>query len=98
MTFALVIAFGMNFFAYWFSDKIVLRLYGARQVKEAELPETYGIVARLLQKAYLPMPKVYVMDQEQPNAFATGRNPATWRRSCDNGDHDEFSRERNSKA
>lgn len=75
MTIALVIAFGMNFFAYWFSDRIVLRLYGAREVNEAEAPELYGIVARLSQKAYLPMPKVYVMDQEQPNAFATGRNP-----------------------
>ena len=75
MTFALIIAFVMNFIAYWFSDKIVLRLYGAREVNEAEAPELYGIVARLSQKAYLPMPKVYVMDQEQPNAFATGRNP-----------------------
>ncbi|MEW6585707.1 MAG: M48 family metalloprotease, partial [Nitrospirota bacterium] len=75
MTIALIFALGMNFFAYWFSDKIVLKMYGARQVSEAEAPELYGIVRRLAQKAELPMPKVYIMDQEQPNAFATGRNP-----------------------
>jgi heat shock protein HtpX len=75
MTIALVIAFGMNFFAYWFSDKIVLKMYGARQVTEAEAPEIYGVVARLASMAQLPMPKVYVMDADQPNAFATGRNP-----------------------
>ncbi|HET6515276.1 MAG TPA: zinc metalloprotease HtpX [Thermodesulfovibrionales bacterium] len=75
MTFALVMAFGMNFVSYWFSDKIVLRMYGAREVGEAEAPELYGIVRRLVQRAGLPMPKVYVMDEDQPNAFATGRNP-----------------------
>jgi heat shock protein HtpX len=75
MTFALVMAFGMNFISYWFSDKIVLAMYGARQVTEAEAPELYGIVRRLAQKAGLPMPKVYIVDQDQPNAFATGRNP-----------------------
>ncbi len=75
MTMALIIAFGMNFFAYWFSDKVVLRMYGARQVSEAEAPELYGIVRRLAQRAELPMPKVYMIDEEQPNAFATGRNP-----------------------
>lgn len=76
MTFALVMAFGMNFIAYWFSDKIVLRMYRARQVTEAEAPELYGMVRRLAHKAELPMPKVYIMDEDQPNAFATGRNPA----------------------
>ena len=75
MTIALFFAFAMNFFAYWFSDKIVLRMYRAHEVSEAEAPELYGIVRRLAQKAEMPMPKVYVMDEEQPNAFATGRNP-----------------------
>jgi len=75
MTVALFIALAMNFFAYWFSDKIVLRMYGARQVSEAEAPELYSIVRTLSQKAGLPMPKVYIIDADQPNAFATGRNP-----------------------
>lgn len=75
MTFALIMAFGMNFITYWFSDKIVLRMYRARQVTEAEAPELYSMVARLSQAAAMPMPKVYTIDQDQPNAFATGRNP-----------------------
>lgn len=75
MTIALIFALGMNFFAYWFSDKIVLRMYGAKEVSEAEAPELYGIVRRLVQKAEMPMPKVYMINEEQPNAFATGRNP-----------------------
>ena len=75
MTFALIMAFGMNFITYWFSDKIVLKMYGAKQMSEAEAPELYGIVRRLSQRAGLPMPKVYTMEQDQPNAFATGRNP-----------------------
>jgi heat shock protein HtpX len=75
MTIALIIALGMNFISYWFSDKIVLRMYGARQVTESDAPELYSIVRSLVQKAGMPMPKVYIMDQEQPNAFATGRNP-----------------------
>lgn len=75
MTIALIFALGMNFFAYWFSDKIVLRMYGAKEATEAEAPELYGIVRRLSQKAQLPMPKVYIMEGDQPNAFATGRNP-----------------------
>lgn len=75
MTFALIMAFGMNFITYWFSDKIVLRMYGAKPVTEAEAPELYSIVRRLAQRAGLPMPKVYIMDEDQPNAFATGRNP-----------------------
>lgn len=75
MTFALLMAFGMNFITYWFSDKIVLKMYGAKQVSEAEAPELYSMVRRLAQKAELPMPKVYIMEQDQPNAFATGRNP-----------------------
>lgn len=75
MTIALIFAFGMNFITYWFSDKIVLKMYRAQQVSEAEAPELFGIVRRLAQKAELPMPKAYVMEQDQPNAFATGRNP-----------------------
>jgi len=75
MTVALIFALMMNFFAYWFSDKIVLRMYGARQVSEAEAPELFGIVRRLVQKAGMPMPKVYIIEADQPNAFATGRNP-----------------------
>ncbi|MBI5073836.1 MAG: zinc metalloprotease HtpX [Nitrospirae bacterium] len=75
MTFALVMAFGMNFVSYWFSDKIVLKMYGAQEVSERDAPELYGTVRRLAQRAELPMPKVFIMDQDQPNAFATGRNP-----------------------
>ncbi len=75
MTIALIFALMMNLSAYWFSDKIVLRMYGAREVNEAEVPELYSMVRRLVQKAGLPMPRVYIMDADQPNAFATGRNP-----------------------
>lgn len=75
MTMAFIFAGGMNLFAYWFSDKIVLKMYGARQVTESEAPELYSIVRRLTQKAEIPMPKVYMIEQDQPNAFATGRNP-----------------------
>jgi heat shock protein HtpX len=74
--YAFVIAALMNFFSYWFSDKIVLRMYGAREVSHGEAPELYGIVAELTSKASLPMPKVYIMENDTPNAFATGRNPA----------------------
>ncbi|MDP3111118.1 MAG: zinc metalloprotease HtpX [Thermodesulfovibrionales bacterium] len=75
MTFALVMAFGINFITYWFSDKIVLKMYRAKPVTETEAPELYSIVRRLVQRAELPMPKVCIMEQDQPNAFATGRNP-----------------------
>lgn len=75
MTMALIFAVGMNFFAYWFSDKIVLRMYRAKQVTEAEAPELHRIVRMLSQKAQIPMPRVYIIEQDQPNAFATGRNP-----------------------
>lgn len=75
MLIALAIAAGMNFFAYWSSDKVVLRMYGARQVSRADAPAFYGIVEQLARKAELPMPKVYIMQNDQPNAFATGRNP-----------------------
>src|SRR5512139_846803 len=73
--FAFVVAALMNFVMYWFSDKIVLRMYGAKEVTQSEAPELYGIVAELTSKASLPMPKVYMMENDTPNAFATGRNP-----------------------
>lgn len=75
MTIAFILALGMNFFAYWFSDKIVLKMYKAKEVTESEAPELHAIVRRLSQKAQIPMPRVYIIDQAQPNAFATGRNP-----------------------
>jgi heat shock protein HtpX len=75
MTIALLIAFGMNFISYFFSDKIVLKMYRARQVTEAEAPVLYRIVRRLAQRAGMPMPKVYIIPDMSPNAFATGRNP-----------------------
>ncbi|HIJ61027.1 MAG TPA: zinc metalloprotease HtpX [Nitrospirae bacterium] len=76
MTIALFMAFIMNFITYWFSDKIVLKMYGAREVSEGEQPVLYSMVRRLSQRAGLPMPKVCIIDEDQPNAFATGRNPA----------------------
>ncbi len=75
MTYALFMAFAMNFISYFFSDKIVLRMYRAQQVTEAEAPALYRIVRQLSQKAGMPMPKVYIIPDESPNAFATGRNP-----------------------
>jgi heat shock protein HtpX len=75
MTMALLLAFGMNFISYWFSDKIVLKMTGARQITETEAPELFNMVNRLALSASLPMPKVYIIDEDQPNAFATGRNP-----------------------
>ncbi|MBP9174333.1 MAG: M48 family metalloprotease, partial [Rhizobiales bacterium] len=75
MMLAFLFAAGTNLFAYWNSDKMVLRMQGAREVDRATAPEYYDIVATLAQRANLPMPKVYVMDNPQPNAFATGRNP-----------------------
>lgn len=72
---AFVIALGMNAFAYWNSDKMVLRMYGARQVDEASAPDLVKMVKQLAHNADLPMPKVFIMDNDQPNAFATGRNP-----------------------
>ena len=75
MVFAFGLAVVMNFGTYWFSDKIVLRMYGAQPVTEAQAPELYSIVRMLAQKAGMPMPKVYIIPDETPNAFATGRNP-----------------------
>ncbi len=75
MIFAFGLAVIMNFGTYWFSDKIVLRMYRAQPVSEAQAPDLYSIVRTLAQKAGMPMPKVYIMPEETPNAFATGRNP-----------------------
>jgi heat shock protein HtpX len=75
MMLALIVALGMNFFSYWFSDKMVLKMYNAREVDETSAPQFYNMVRELAAKAQLPMPKVYVINEDAPNAFATGRNP-----------------------
>ncbi|HEY9238835.1 MAG TPA: zinc metalloprotease HtpX [Burkholderiaceae bacterium] len=75
MMIALVVAIGMNFFSYWFSDKLVLKMYNAQEVDETSAPQFYGMVRELAQRAQLPMPKVYLINEDAPNAFATGRNP-----------------------
>lgn len=75
MMIALLVAIGMNVFSYWNSDKLVLRMHGAKQVDERTAPELYNMVQELAKNADLPMPKVYIIEQDQPNAFATGRNP-----------------------
>lgn len=72
---ALLFAGVMNFVSYWYSDKIVLRMYAAKEVTQAEAPEIFGIVRDLTSRAGMPMPKVYLIPEETPNAFATGRNP-----------------------
>lgn len=75
MVIAFLLAGGMNFFSYWYSDKIVLKMYRAKEVSETEQPVFYGMVRRLAQKSGMPMPKVYIIPSDGPNAFATGRNP-----------------------
>lgn len=75
MMLALVFAAFSNFFAYWFSDRMVLRMYRAREVDETSAPQFYSMVRELAQRAQLPMPRVYLIDEAAPNAFATGRNP-----------------------
>ncbi|MBE0612429.1 MAG: zinc metalloprotease HtpX [Burkholderiales bacterium] len=75
MLLALALGGVMNVFAYWFSDKMVLRMYNAREVDAASAPQFYALVQELSQRAGLPMPRVYLIDEAQPNAFATGRNP-----------------------
>ncbi len=75
MTIALIFALAMNGFSYWFSDKIVLKMYKAQEVSQNESPELYALVRRLTRKAEMPMPRIYIINQPQPNAFATGRNP-----------------------
>ena len=73
--YAFAIAMGMNFFSYWFSDKIVLKMYGAKEVSDQESPAYYGIVKELVDRAGLPMPRTYIIPTQAMNAFATGRNP-----------------------
>ncbi len=75
MMFALIMALGLNFFAYWNSDKMALAMNKAREVSEAEAPDLHQMVATLATRAGIPKPKVYVVDNPTPNAFATGRNP-----------------------
>ncbi|MFZ5456782.1 MAG: zinc metalloprotease HtpX [Pseudomonadota bacterium] len=75
MLIALLFGGATNLWAYWFSDKMVLRMYNAREVDAASSPYLYNMVAELAQRAQLPMPRVYIIDEAQPNAFATGRNP-----------------------
>ena len=75
MLLALIFGGAMNVFSYWYSDKMVLRMYNAREVDEYSAPQFYNMVRELAQRADLPMPRVYLIDEAQPNAFATGRNP-----------------------
>jgi heat shock protein HtpX len=75
MEVAFIFALAMNFFSYWFSDKIVLRAYGAQALDEANAPELSSIVRELAEDAHIPMPRLYLIDSDTPNAFATGRNP-----------------------
>lgn len=75
MLMALLMAVGMNFFSYWFSDTMVLKMTNAQQVDERSAPQFYALVKELSEKAGLPMPKVFLIDEDAPNAFATGRNP-----------------------
>jgi len=75
MIYALILSIAMNFLGYWFSDKIVLAMYRARQISEAEAPRLFALVHSLASRAQLPMPKVYVIPSATPNAFATGRGP-----------------------
>jgi heat shock protein HtpX len=75
MTVALMMAAVMNFVSYWFSDKIVLAMYGAREVTEADYPDFFSLVRQLAVQAGMPLPRIYIIDSDTPNAFATGRNP-----------------------
>ena len=75
MMLAFAFALAMNFFSYWFSDKLVLRMYNAQEVDESSAPQFYRLVRELAQRAQLPMPRVYLIQEDAPNAFATGRNP-----------------------
>jgi heat shock protein HtpX len=75
MYLAFILALGMNFFSYWFSDKIVLKMYGAHEVTAADAPQLHQIVEELAREAGIPKPRVYIIPDDSPNAFATGRNP-----------------------
>jgi heat shock protein HtpX len=85
MVVAFLIAVAMNVFTYWNADRIVLRMYNAREVDRASAPQFYGIVEQLASRAGLPMPRVYVIEDSQPNAFATGRNPQNAAVAATNG-------------
>lgn len=76
MLLAFLFALGTNFFAYWFSDSMVLRMYDAQEVDESRAPQFYRMVRDLAQRAGLPMPRLYLIAEDAPNAFATGRNPS----------------------
>jgi heat shock protein HtpX len=76
MVIALLLAAGMNFFSYWFSDKLVLAMHGAQPVSRDQAPQLYEILERLTGRNGMPMPRVYILPEESPNAFATGRNPS----------------------
>ena len=84
MIMALGFAVVSNFFAYWFSDKMVLKMYRAREVDASSAPQFYQTVQELAQRAGLPMPRVYLIDEDAPNAFATGRRTPPWQppRAC----------------
>lgn len=82
---AAIIAVAMNFFSYWFSDKIVLAMYRAKQAKESEYQELYKVVKEVTSLANMPMPKIYIINSEAPNAFATGRNPKNAAVACTRG-------------
>src|SRR5436305_561412 len=75
MMLALAIAIAMNFSSYWFSDKLVLRMYNAQEVDESSAPQFHRMIRELAQRAQIPMPRVYLIEEDAPNAFATGRNP-----------------------
>ncbi|AEB10125.1 zinc metalloprotease HtpX [Desulfobacca acetoxidans] len=75
MQIALILAAAMNFFSYWFSDRIVLKMYNAQEVTQQEAPDLFAMVADLARQAEVPMPRLYIIPEETPNAFATGRNP-----------------------
>ena len=75
MLLALMFGGAMNVFSYWFSDRLVLKMYNAQEVDETSAPQFYTMVRELAQQANLPMPRVYLIQEDQPNAFATGRNP-----------------------
>jgi heat shock protein HtpX len=75
MLVAFLVALAMNFFSYWFSDKMVLAMYGAQAIEESQAPALYAVVRRLATRAQIPMPRVYMIPSDTPNAFATGRNP-----------------------
>lgn len=85
MMIAFFFALVTNFVSYWFSDKIVLMLYKAREISEDQQPQLFNIVRKLSGKAGIPMPRVYIMDNPTPNAFATGRNPANAAVACTTG-------------